>query len=84
MLPKSLSPKERNSGQIRFQDILVNGTPGIHTRMSVYGTGPMGGKEKRESTRSNQDERFEGDPGVIFCNTNCFAKKVCVLKHEDN
>lgn len=55
-----------------------------HLAYTQVDTGPMGGKEKGESTRSNQDERFEGDPGVIFCNTNCFAKKVCVLKHEDN
>lgn len=45
---------------------------------------PMGGTQKRESTRSNQEESFEGDPSVIFCYANCFNKKVCVLKYNDN
>lgn len=46
-------------------------------------TGPMGGTQKRESTRSNQKESFEGNPSIIFCYTNSFNKGVC-FKHNDN
>lgn len=74
LAPMSLFPKERNSGQIRSQYVLVNGTIGILT----------GGTQKRKSTASNQEESFEGDPSVVFCYTNCFNKKVCVLKYNDN